>query len=77
MNHLKDFVVDRFECSYVVLIDNHGTNYDVLRDELPEDIREGDVMNETDGVYVYDEIATKEKRKKIQKLKEELTKSNI
>jgi hypothetical protein len=77
MNHLKTYVVDRYEGEYAVLIDGFGKAYDVLRDELPVDTREGDVMNENDGVYVFDEESTKEKREKIQKIKETMTKSNI
>lgn len=77
MNHLKTYIVDRYEGEYAVLIDGFGKVYDVLRDELPSDTREGDVMNESDGVYVFDEESTKEKREKLQKIKETITKSNL
>jgi hypothetical protein len=77
MNHLKAYVLDRFEGQYAILLDSYGRAYDVLRDELTPDIREGDVLHENDGIYEIDEELTKEKREKLQKIKEELTKSSV
>lgn len=74
MNHLKLYSVDRFEGQYAILVDNYSKAYDVLRDELPSDVREGDILNENEGQYVIDEEATKEKREKIHKIREELLK---
>lgn len=74
MNHLKLYVVDRFEGQYAILVDSYSKTYDVLRDELPSDVREGDMLHDNEGQFVIDEEATKEKREKIHKMREELVK---
>lgn len=74
MNHLKLYSVDRFEGQYAVLVDSYSKSYDVLRDELPPDVREGDMLHEDEGRFVIDEEATKEKREKIHKIRQELLK---
>jgi hypothetical protein len=71
--HLKTYVIDRYEGAYAVLEDKYGRTYDVPRDELPPDTREGDVLNENDGIYVINEEATKLKRAKLRQLKDALT----
>ena len=73
MKHLKPLTVDRFEGEYAILIDNIGRSYDVLRDELPGDSLEGDVLHENGGIFIVDEELTKEKREKIQRLREQLS----
>ena len=75
-NHLKTYVVDRYEGAYAVLLDSYGKAFDVLRDELPKDVREGDILNEKEGIYVYDEEQTAKKRAKLQRLSDALTKEN-
>lgn len=74
MNHLKLYVVDRFEGQYAILVDSYSKTYDVLRDELPSEVREGDILHENEGQFIIDEEATKEKREKIRKFREELSK---
>jgi hypothetical protein len=76
MNHLKIYVVDRFEGAYAVLEDNSGRTYDVLCDELPENLREGDVLHENEGAYLLDEKLTEEKRTKLQRINDALTKKD-
>ena len=76
MNHLKAYVLDRYEGAYAVLEDSTGRTYDVLRDELPADIREGDVLHENEGTYIIDEKATEEKRIKLKKISDSLTKKD-
>ena len=76
MKHLKTYVLDRYEGSYAVLTDSFGKTYDVLRDELPNDVREGDLLTENEGIYIYDEKLTAEKREKLQQLSDELTKND-
>lgn len=74
LNHLKPYVVDRFEGSYAILIDKYCSSFDVLRDELPPDTREGDVLHENEGAFIVDEEATRIKREKIQRIHERLMK---
>jgi hypothetical protein len=76
MNHLKDYVLDRYEGAYAVLEDSSGRTYDVLCEELPANLREGDILHENDGTYVVDEKATEEKRKKLKQISDALTKNN-
>lgn len=73
MKHLKTYVLDRYEGSYGVLEDQSGRLYDVLRDELPPDVREGDVLHESEGAYVVDQKATEEKRESLRRISEELS----
>ena len=74
VKHLRTFVIDRYEGAYAILEDNLGRTYDVLKEELPENTHEGDVLNENDGVYVVDVEATQAKRNELEKISEKLTK---
>jgi hypothetical protein len=74
MKHLRTFVIDRYEGTYAILEDNRGRIYDVLRDEMPANAREGDILTEDEGIYVIDEKATEVKRAKVQKISDALTK---
>lgn len=71
--HFKSYVLDRYEGEYAILEDKYGRNYDVLREELPEDIREGDILSEDQGSFVIDEEATKIRREELQHIREALT----
>lgn len=72
--HLKTFTIDRFEGAYAILEDNFGRTYDVLKEELPQDSHEGDILNEIEGAYVVNEEATQAKREELRKISERLTK---
>lgn len=66
-------VVDRFEGDFAVLETDSGM-IDVERIRLADDIREGDVVYETENGYIKDNIATQQRREKIIALKNRLTK---
>lgn len=66
-------VVDRFEGNFAVLETDSGM-IDVERIRLADDIREGDVVYETENGYIKDNIATQQRREKIIALKNRLTK---
>lgn len=66
-------VVDRFEGDFAVLETDSGM-IDVERIRLADDIREGDVVYETENGYIKDNIATQKRREKIIALKNRLTK---
>ncbi|HEX2938786.1 MAG TPA: DUF3006 domain-containing protein [Ruminiclostridium sp.] len=74
MEHLKEYVLDRFEGEYAILEDNSGRMFDVLREELPLDLKEGDVLHENAGEFVVDEKATADKREKLKKIFDNLVK---
>lgn len=66
-------IVDRFEGDFAVLETDSGM-IDVERIRLADDIREGDVVCETENGYIKDNIATQQRREKIIALKNRLTK---
>lgn len=66
-------VVDRFEGDFAVLETDSGM-IDVEKIRLADDIREGDVVYETENGYIKDNIATQKRREKIIALKNRLTK---
>lgn len=74
MHHLKTYSVDRFEGRYVILEDENGKIYDVLREELPEDIREGDILRDNGGYFFVDEEETAKQRKKLKEIFDNIVK---
>lgn len=42
------YAVDRFEGEWAVLQDDEGQSHNVERSRLPQDIRQGDVLRQTD-----------------------------
>jgi hypothetical protein len=76
MDHLEAYVLDRYEGEYAVLQNKNGRTFDVLRDELPLNVREGDILHENEGSFVMDEKLTQESREKLKKLYADLAKKN-
>lgn len=76
IKHYKTYVLDRFEGEYGVLEDKYGKLYDVLRKDLPENVREGDILYENEGVYLIDEEATRIRREEIRRIRESLMKNS-
>jgi hypothetical protein len=67
-------VIDRFEGEYAVLETESGMK-NVPREMLPEEAREGDVLEVKDGVYIINKKVGAERRstmrKKLRKLKKQ------
>lgn len=60
----EELVIDRFEENIAVCEDrNTGEKKEILKDELPEGISEGDVIKKENGKYVIQ----KEKQEEIEK----------
>ena len=61
LDAIEEFTVDRFEENYVVL-ENRKTNgfINVNKNELPEDIDEGDILDRINGKYIIDRNKTEE-----------------
>lgn len=57
-------VIDRFEGEYAVLETESGMKR-VLRDVLPVEVREGDVLEIKDGIYTVNKKAAAERRSRI------------
>lgn len=52
-------IIDRFEGDYAVIEFEGKTMVDILKRDLPASLREGDVIQCTEGAYVFDELETK------------------
>ena len=67
LDAIEEYSVDRFEGEYAVL-ENRKTNKtkNVKRDMLPENIKEGSILQYVNGKYTYNEELTKEEIKRIQ-----------
>ncbi len=58
-------VIDRFECKYAVCELENGKFVDVLKTDIPQEAKEGDILIKTDNGYCVDKMATEGKRKEI------------
>ena len=67
LDAIEEYSVDRFEGEYAVL-ENRKTNEikHVKKDMLPENIKEGSILQYVNGKYVYNEDLTKEETNRIQ-----------
>ena len=67
LDAIEEYSVDRFEGEYAVL-ENRKTNEtkNVKKDMLPENIKEGSILQYVNGKYTYNEELTREETKKIQ-----------
>ena len=64
-------IVERLE-ENIVIIENGGKHFEVSREKLPKNVREGDVLKKADGIYVVDKEKTEIRRKEILKLQNSL-----
>ena len=66
LDAIEEYSVDRFEGEYAVL-ENRKTNEikNVKKDMLPENIKEGSILQYVNGKYTYNEELTKEETNKI------------
>ena len=67
LDAIEEYSVDRFEGEYAVL-ENRKTNEikNVKKDMLPENIKEGSILQYVNGKYTYNEELTKEEKNRIQ-----------
>ena len=67
LDAVEEYSVDRFEGEYAVL-ENRKTNEtkNVKKDMLPENIKEGSILQYVNGKYTYNEELTKEENNRIQ-----------
>ncbi len=64
-------ILDRFEGNYAIL-EVDGTMQEVLRSQLSEEVREGDVLKIIDNRYYCDKEETSKRKKEIEFLLEDL-----
>ena len=67
LDAIEEYSVDRFEGEYAIL-ENRKTNEvkNVKKDMLPENIKEGSILQYVNGKYTYNEELTKEENNRIQ-----------
>ena len=58
-----EFIIDRFEENFAVLIDENDNIINVLKNMLPSEIKEGDVLAYYDGSYTVNKNKTDMLRK--------------
>ena len=56
-------IIDRFEGDYAVVEFEGRKMVDIHKSDLPAGLKEGDAIQCTDGVYVFDELETKRIKK--------------
>lgn len=64
-------IIERFEGNTAVVEDD-GKHFEVSRDDLPANAREGDVLKKVGGIYEIDKEKTESRRKEILKLQNSL-----
>ncbi|MFZ3102493.1 MAG: DUF3006 domain-containing protein [Desulfitobacteriaceae bacterium] len=64
-------IIDRLEGNMAV-VEIDGRLLDIPRDQLPDKVKEGDVIVGEKGAYLIDEQETKRRRKEIEKLTKNL-----
>lgn len=66
LNAIEEFTVDRLEGEFIVIEDrNTGKMLDVKKEDLPEDIKEGDILDKINGKYTVNVEKTLEAKKRI------------
>lgn len=68
-------IIDRFEGEYAVLETDSGMK-NVLRDILPEEAREGDVVELKNGAYTVNKKAAEKRRRELREKLKKLQKEN-
>ncbi|WP_028513911.1 DUF3006 domain-containing protein [Ruminococcus flavefaciens] len=68
-------IIDRFEGEYAVLETDSGMK-NVLRDMLPEEAREGDVVELKNGAYTVNKKAAEKRRRELREKLKKLQKEN-
>ncbi|MCD7771488.1 MAG: DUF3006 domain-containing protein [Oscillospiraceae bacterium] len=59
------YIIDRFEDAFAVLEDESGSHIDVPRDQIPRNVHEGDVLEQSETGFIIREDLTRERRDKI------------
>ena len=67
------YSIDRFEGAYAV-IDANGARLEVLRQALPPDAREGDVLRRSGHAWIVDSAATQRRRQMLRERRNRLNK---
>lgn len=71
---MRTLIIDRFEGTYAICEDKDQKFFAIEVSELPEGVREGDVLdvNDAEGTVSINVEATKQRRSKAKKLQDKL-----
>ena len=65
-------IIDRFEGIYAICEKEDQSMINIEKDKLPSNVKEGDVIIFEDGFYKIDDNATNGRKKRIEKLMDDL-----
>lgn len=66
------YSIDRFEGDVAVLIDEEKVGHNILRAQLPADVKAGDMLRLENGQYIPDDDAARARREQILRLQNKL-----
>ena len=67
-----ELIVDRLEEEYIVCEDENKNIVNILKDEVEDEVREGDILIFVDGKYIVNKEKTKDRKEYIENLIEDL-----
>ena len=62
---IETYIVDRFEGEYIILENNQGELFDVLKTSVESGVKEGDCLVKTGDYFTIDIEETKKRKEKI------------
>jgi len=67
-----ELIVDRLEEEYIVCEDENKNIVNILKDEVEDEVKEGDILIFVDGKYIVNKEKTKDRKEYIQDLIKDL-----
>lgn len=67
-----ELIVDRLEEEYIVCEDENKNIVNILKDEVEDEVKEGDIIIFVDGKYIVNKEKTKDRKEYIQDLIKDL-----
>lgn len=69
-----NYVLDRYEGEYAILLDTNSRQFDVLTDDLPRNSEIGDVFHFDEGIFTTNEEFTEKQREKFKDINSRIVK---
>ena len=67
-----ELIVDRLEEEYIVCEDENKNIVNIIKDEVEDEVKEGDILIFVDGKYIVNKEKTKDRKEYIENLIEDL-----
>ena len=67
-----ELIVDRLEEEYIVCEDENKNIVNIIKDEVEDEVKEGDILIFVDGKYIVNKEKTKDRKEYIQDLIKDL-----